>query len=265
MYTTTHVDNRCIVQITKRKNRLKVYKSTGRDQVFLENEEEFEIEIFNPKQCSVLAKISINGISLSSSGIVIRPGQRVFLERFLDSKEKFKFSTYEVDDSPESKNAIELNGIVKVEFFDEYSPNYTYYTGLSWTTGGTTINNLTNLTGTISGNSFTATSLTSDVAGSLILSAQNCTTYTAGVESVAYEQSDKSIETGRIEKGSKSDQEFSYTSGNFNFFTSQIVEYRISPSSQKPVEISEIRNYCTQCGVRNKKNWKFCPSCGNKF
>jgi hypothetical protein len=253
MYTTTTMGTRYVAQITKRKNRLKVYKSESRDQIFLEDSEEFEIELFNPKENSVLAKISINGIQISSSGIVLRPGQRVYLERFLDSNQKFKFSTYEVENSKEAKEAIEKNGIIRVEFFDEYVPSYTYYSsGINYpsnlTLGGTTLNNtftISSLTGTIT--------TTNSTAGSVDLS------------SATFNSAVNSVETGRIEGGSKSNQEFTYTTGNFNFYHSQIVEYKILPASQKPVEISEIRNYCSECGVRNKSNWKFCPSCGNKF
>jgi rRNA maturation endonuclease Nob1 len=43
------------------------------------------------------------------------------------------------------------------------------------------------------------------------------------------------------------------------------VEYKILPKSSKPVEVQEIRNYCTECGTKVKTNYKFCPSCGNKI
>jgi len=54
----------------------------------LNDGDEFEIELFNPKTNPVLAKISINGKRISERGIILNPGQRVFLERFLDSPEK---------------------------------------------------------------------------------------------------------------------------------------------------------------------------------
>lgn len=253
MYKTSQVGNRCIAQITKRKNRLKVYKSKSSDQIFLQNNEEFEIELFNSKQNSVLAKITINGIPISSSGIVLRPGERIFLERFIDSNEKFKFSTYEIDGSEESKKASEKNGIIKIEFFDEYIPvyynNYQYF-GKDYLSNISSTFNSFSIDASSPGSSI---SISNTTAGSLDL---NTTTYTVG---------SNVIETGRVERGSKSNQEFTYTTGNFNTFSCQIFEYKILPLSQKPIEISEIRNYCSQCGVRNKSNWKYCPSCGNKF
>jgi hypothetical protein len=80
------------------------------------------------------------------------------------------------------------------------------------------------------------------------------------------ESNSKSIETGRIEKGESSDQSFTTTNGNFNYFPTTTISYRLLPTSVKPVETSEIRNYCTGCGSRMKKSgWKFCPSCGEKI
>ena len=102
--------------ITKKKSRLKVYNG---HVVFLNDKDNFEFEIYNPKQKSVLCKIKLNGEYISTSGVVLRPGQRVFLERFLDSNNKFEFSTYKVKDTSENRSAIDLNGDVLVEFYDE--------------------------------------------------------------------------------------------------------------------------------------------------
>jgi hypothetical protein len=67
--------------ITNKKSRLKVYNG---HLVFLNDKDNFEFELHNPKQKSVLVKIKLNGEYISTSGIVLKPGQRVFLERFLD-------------------------------------------------------------------------------------------------------------------------------------------------------------------------------------
>jgi hypothetical protein len=76
----------------------------------------------------------------------------------------------------------------------------------------------------------------------------------------------ESIETGRTEKGSKSNQEFGTSYESFNSFSSEINRMKILPLSQKPVEVSEIRNYCPNCRTRIKKaTWKFCPSCGEEL
>lgn len=78
----------------KNRGRLKIYNENS---LYLQDSEEFQIELFNPTNNTVLAKIEINGKLISNSGLVIKPAQRVFLERFLDSDRKFLFETYEID------------------------------------------------------------------------------------------------------------------------------------------------------------------------
>jgi hypothetical protein len=226
--------------ITKKKSRLKVYNG---HIVLLNHKDNFELEIHNPKQQSVLAKIKLNGKYISTSGIVLKPGQRVFLERFLDTNSKFEFSTYEVENTPQNQSAIELNGMVTIEFYDEHIPQHiNYITGSSWygilnntVTIPTTYNsvNYSNPNGI----TFTNTSNTASI----------------------------NLETGRVEKGGKSTQDITNTYGNFNYYTSNVVEYKILPKSSKPLEVQEIRSYCTECGTKVKTNYKFCPSCGNKI
>ena len=117
--------------ITKGKQRLKQHTNT----VYLKNGDEFEIELFNPTQNKVLAKIELNGKSIGS-GIILRPGERVFLERYLDEAKKFLFETYVVNgNNDEVKKAIANNGEVKVSFHNEmvlsgtvtYTNPLTYY------------------------------------------------------------------------------------------------------------------------------------------
>ena len=75
-----------------------------------------------------------------------------------------------------------------------------------------------------------------------------------------------SLETGRTEMGAASGQSFSQDNGSYNSYTSNETTIQILPESLKPVEVSEIRNYCSGCGTRIKKtSWKFCPSCGTEI
>ena len=112
--------------ITKKKSRLKVYNG---HVVFLNDKDNFEFEIHNPKNKTVLCKIKLNGEYISTGGIVLKPGQRVFLERFLDSNNKFEFSTYKVKDTSENRSAIDLNGDVLIEFYDEQQVVNNFYLG----------------------------------------------------------------------------------------------------------------------------------------
>jgi hypothetical protein len=221
--------------ITKKKSRLKVYNG---HIVFLNNKDNFEFEIHNPKQKSVLCKIKINGEYISNSGVIIKPGQRVFLERFLDTNNKFEFSTYKVEDTSENRSAIDLNGDVLVEFYDEQQIVAGTSSGNSWIT--TTIN-----TG-------------SPYYGGLTYSTNNLVSST--FTNTTY---NNSIETGRVEKGDKSDQSFTNSYENFNYHTCHTVKFEIMPLSTKNKNVEEIRQYCTECGTKVKKNYKFCPSCGN--
>jgi hypothetical protein len=114
--------------ITKSKQRLKQHVDT----VYLNNGEEFEIELFNPTQNKVLAKIELNGVSIGS-GIILRPGERVFLERYLDDAKKFLFETYTINGGDdEVLTAIKNNGDVTVKFYKELTPLWDY----SWVTTG---------------------------------------------------------------------------------------------------------------------------------
>jgi hypothetical protein len=232
--------------ITKKKSRLKVYNG---HIVFLNDKDNFEFEIHNPKQDSVLVKIKINGEYISNSGVVLKPGQRVFLERFLDTNSKFEFSTYEVENTPQNRSAIELNGMITIEFYDEHIPQHiNYITGTSWY--GTLNNSNTN--------SPTYNSVYYSNTNGITLTTLTNTSNTSNTSTI-------NLETGRVEKGDKSTQDITNTYGNFNYYTLHRVEYKILPKSSKPVEVQEIRNYCTECGTKVKTNYKFCPSCGNKI
>ena len=238
-YTTTSV-SKPTAHITKKKSRLKVYNG---HVVFLNDKDNFEFEIHNPTQKSVLCKIKINGEYISTSGVVIRPGQRVFLERFLDTNNKFEFSTYEVKDTSANRTAIDLNGDVRIEFYNEqtYQPNYNSTLTLrnygTTTTGGPYYGDMT----------FT----TSNSAP---------TAYYSNTSSVS-----NTIETGRVEKGEKSKQQFINSYNNFEYNVSHQISLKILPLGTKNKTTDDIKHYCTECGTKTKSKYKFCPSCGNKL
>lgn len=263
--TTQNVGSFPIAEITKSKNFLKSYNE--KSNYYLNNGDEFEVMLFNPTQDKYLAKIKINDKDISSSGIVINPGQRVFLERFIDEAKKFKFETYNVDDnSIQVQDAIKNNGDVKIEFYKEitYQPNY----------------NLINVINTPNrydhypkwditcGSSSIITDNSSSLYNGTLTSTANYT-FVSGIHdftNVSYTNTSiVSNETGRIEKGGESKQSFTNDNSNFNSFYNNIYVFKILPYSKKPIEVSEIRNYCSCCGIRIKSsNWKFCPKCGTK-
>ena len=251
--TTTASSGYCGLSITTNRNRVKEYGSN----VYLRDGQKFEIELHNPHTYKVLAKIKLNGYYISTSGLVLKPGQRVFLERFIDKDESFIFSTYDVDGTPESKAAIAYNGDVEVEYYAQYIPN-NFNIGSS-NTGQTYtyINNHTTQWPTT--NSFYCSANISNTS-----SVSSVTQ-----DSFSFNASDtlsEPVETGRIDGGKKTGQKFGTSNDSFNSWVFETKKMKIMPISAKPVEVSELRNYCTNCGTRSKKaSWKFCPSCGTKM
>ena len=75
----------------------------------------------------------------------------------------------------------------------------------------------------------------------------------------------KSIETGRVEQGSNSDQKFKTDNTNFEFSYTWISTWKLLPESQKNVTSDEITLYCSNCGRKKRNSENFCPKCGKKF
>jgi hypothetical protein len=258
-----------------KRNRQKIYNRQGKTQVYLKDGQEFQIELFNPTQTRYLVKFKINGNYQADRGLILNPGQRYFLDRFIDDDKKLEFSTYEVEDSKAAKKAIEKNGLLEVEFYAEtflHRNLISYpriYPTTNWSQPIWTTNPNPFLYGTLSNGTLTTTggSSTTTLAGSTV----NNITYTSGTVNYTSTPNyssvvnDASIETGRVEKGEKSDQKFEEGYGTFGSWASYTTTVQIIPLSQKPAEAQEIRSYCTGCGSRVKKQtWKFCPNCGTE-
>jgi hypothetical protein len=248
--------------ITKGKKRIKQFDG----QVYLSDGDEYEIELFNPTQEVVLAKIKIDGDYIAGGGIVLRRGERVFLERFLDSPNKFKYSTYVVNgNNTEVQEAIRNNGYVEIEFYSEYKPtfpNRTIYSGPNYTYSSGTFN-ISPMTFTTSGNNVNLTSGTTST--STFYNASLTSTNTLAGPNLR--SLSNKIETGTTEMGSSSNQTFQHTNKTFNEFSFWNVAWQILPLSQKQYTAEEVgTNYCGNCGAKRKKSsFKFCPHCGNKF
>lgn len=74
------------------------------------------------------------------------------------------------------------------------------------------------------------------------------------------------VETGRVERGDISNQSLKSVNVQFQPNAFYTVEYQIMPHSAKNRGVTEIRQYCSECGYRLRKNsWKFCPKCGEKI
>ena len=170
-------------------------------------------------------------------GLVIRPGERMWLERYLNDARKFIFNTYKVSNTEHNKKVIENNGKLKIEFFDEIAytfsiPTWSYF---DYSQGNR---------------------IQYDYAYN------TCFANNATLTSETF-----SIETGRIEKGENSSQQLSNNYNTFYSIAFHTVEYHMLPISQKELFTSnDLREYCTDCGLKiTNKPWKFCPKCGTKL
>ena len=275
MYYVQNSDKPC-AHITKGRQRIKQFGQN----VYLKDGSEFEIELYNPSRQTVLSKIKINGEFINGGGIILKPGERVFLERYLDVPHKFKFETYTVDETNETMNAIANNGDVEILFYNE-EEIITTLTYPSITYGSTTYPNTTyaSNTNTVSRNMsldeslniFHNTSLSNSGLNLYSVSDNGGKTYINKFDKKPrlrpnQNKKSKSVETGRVEKGSSSDQEFKTVSKNFNSWAVSTSVWKILPDSQRPVEKTDLINKCPKCSTKLKKtSWKFCPECGHQM
>lgn len=302
---------------------------TYQDNIFLNNGTEFQIKLFNPLQEKIGARISMNG-KTSNHLLVLKPGEDIVVDRFIDEQKRMKFDTYEYDSgNSQSEKAVQQNGIIEISFFKEYTePIITSTTWYDYSTTGTVtldgtftnidikngnsriyttgnvgisninptntlnINDSLNLDGTSTNtnnvflgqsagldNQNYATLNNTTGMGNVKLDTFDNEFVSPGVPLVEKDQSGiktrsvktkkltKSLrkETGRVEKGEKSEQQFESVELKFNNYSFHTIRYNLKPMSEKVTQSTEIRDYCTDCGYRlRNKSWSFCPKCGNK-
>jgi hypothetical protein len=271
--------------VTKGHQRVKQLSGYGNGSVYLKNGDEFEIELFNPTTSKVLAKINLNGKSFGS-GIILRPAERVFLERYFDEAKKFLFETYVVEaNNPNVEQAIRLNGLVEVEFFEEFKqiPYTVTYSGgndYQWNPGVTQPGIYQpgiyyNHTGEVpnASPSFTMDNNAKSFEANENLSGEvhafnwsSCSLDSVNPQRISQKLSRDVKETGRIEKGSSSNQSFAYDNTTFNSYHTWKTTWKILPDSERPLVSEDLAVFCTSCGMkRRKSSHKFCPNCGQKF
>ena len=230
-------------------------KSIKGGSVYLENEEEFMIELFNPLKKCVLADIRLNGESISETGLMIRPGQREYLDCFVDSRKKFIFKTYSVEDTSESMEAIVDNGMLEIFFYKEetatfkdwkdryrprvireYYPWYVPYNPYPYNPSPFYYN--TCFGGSTTGNAIGVSTTTTGYSSSSgnVSNLQGDVTYTSNCN-LSYNASSGEIETGRIENGEKSKQKFKEVDMDFEKNYIHHLVYKLLPESRKPVEV----------------------------
>lgn len=243
-----------LAKIALKKSLLKEYSNSQNDRiVYLNNGDEFQIQFFNPFTYSIGAEIYLNDQCLSNK-IVIRPGERIWLERYLDSPRKFKFDIYKVNNSKSVKEAIANNGDVKIKFYQER--NQTPWSSI------VVSKNADNSFNWEYNKTYPTWTTSSNLYNSSITSAS---TYTSTYASTytACNTLPSTIETGRIEKGNHSNQNLDYVNIDFEFYPFKTENIKLLPVSQKPIGKNDLKKlYCTECGRKIKDKFKFCPYCG---
>jgi hypothetical protein len=243
-------------------------KSIKNGKVYLTDSEEFQIELFNPLTECVLADIKLNGQPISKTGLVLKPGQRFYLDCFIDDKKKFIFSTYEVEQTLESLSAINNNGKLEVFFYKESVvsvrnwrdrfntviieryypsyPTYPYWTTTPYYGTGTNI-------GTVTTNT-TLTTLTSNSSSSYTLNGNTMAQLNNSSSIPIAGSLQNQIETGRVERGDKSNQKFTEVNMDFDKYHISSVVIELLPESRKPETASELSKKLKGDSLKKKVN-----------
>lgn len=293
-------NEKTLAKIAKNKSLLKEYKVNNNRTVYLSDGDEFQIQFFNPYNYVFCCQIKIDGDVLSNR-LVIKPGERVWLERFMDKNNKFLFKTYHVNgNNQEVLEAISENGNVEVSFYKEkkHKDNFLQFCDLlnynkqpkveinsnvlkNANTINTSVTDLNNYykydycgSTTDCYRSTTKSIATLDSYGTFTSTVDTDCKVNYNVDDNSHGRSfgnlnkkviDKSIETGRVESGSYSNQKFEYCNYEFEWAPFKTETIKILPQSQKYVSNNDLqKKYCVNCGRKLKQEFTYCPHCGTK-
>ena len=291
-------NNEKLAKIAVHKSLLKEYSNSEQERiVYMNDGTEFQIQIFNPYNYIIGVSFNFNNNLQSNSRLlVLRPGERVWLDRYLDNESRLLFSTYEVGNSEEIKKAIKDNGNVCIKFFKEQEKrdwgNNIYYINNPWTyykfdnnlnknfnTDYTVYCNASLESPKLSSVNYCQTlGLSSAATTAVSSSVSTCTsatydakdliktftpnTSTENTRGLSLKKS-KKIETGRIEEGSHSEQKFKNVNKDFEYLPFKTEYIKILPTSQKQITSNDLqKKYCYNCGRKLNQKYKFCPYCG---
>lgn len=259
-------------------------KSDNNFIVYLNDGDEFQIQLFNPTNRIIGAKIKFKDEHRSSqdSLIVLKPGERVWLERFLDCHDKFVFNTYEVSNSSQVMEAIKDNGDLTIEFFYESEnrsrgitvsqPTILFSQPLCEQTyycGDALLGINSNISAPTCTSSIDCLGITSSATAA---TSTYCSTTasSATVKGISdgprkLSKNTKSVETGRVEHGGYSDQSFKNVYYDFEYWPFYTKYVKLLPTSRKQYSDSDLKKvYCTNCGKKLSPKFRFCPACGTK-
>lgn len=295
MKAINNLRNQDFLKLAVNKSILKEYQTAKSDRtVYLKNGTEFQLQIFNPMPFNICADIYINDEKIPNS-LVIKPGQRVWLERYLDRAKKFLFETYEVENGNAAvEAAIKNNGLIQVKFYKEDINKNSYKDSLTTTvssnldtfrwsdfndcqvfrsasvSSGKVNDSFTTYTSDITAKAFSQPTVSTvlysscDMLTEPLLSASCDSVQTTAATTISYDVRDTK-ETGRVQEGSKSNQLLHTCDMEFLNWSFRTETIQILPESEKPYTAADLQKvYCTECGRKLNPKHKFCPYCGTR-
>lgn len=223
--------------------------------VYLKDGSEFQIFLKNPRNENLGIELKFNGKPVYGM-LVLKPGEKCWLERYIDDARKFVFETYGIDgNDPEMVRAAAENGDVEILFYRERTEKKPYSI---WTNGLDPVYVNMPYSGSLVHEPmhvYCGSAASSLSADNMSLSFQSSSTITG----------QDMVETGRVEKGRKSDQKFGHYAGDFESFPFRTEKLKIIPESMKCVSGKELRRYCPNCGRKARPKDNYCPACGRKL
>lgn len=270
-----------------REGRKEVQRVYGGNTVYLNNGAEFELCIKNPTTHVIGAKINFNGDKNVNQLIVLRPGEKIWLDRHILEQKKLKFDAYLVDNDSSTANAIRDNGSLCVEFYKEYKrssnpliirekeyvPYIPYQPYIPYNPYPNPWiqpwNPFPIITYCSSGNVGTSNNVMTGVKPAHDGAPANDVNYSANINYINNEcknvSNSEQIETGRVEMGDNSNQSFTNACYEFDILPFHTVDMKMLPLSQKPITVSDIKLYCSKCSRRQRRSEVYCPKCGTKY
>lgn len=272
------------------------------NRVYLKNGQEFQIFLKNYRGIPVMVELTING-ETEKETIILDPGERLFLERYLSTNNKFKFNTYKISNNVKKliENNVKELGVItarvyslqsvysdtpvtsttipKVQYIVDYfrQPVFNGYRSFQTFNNEQFMGTRSNISGYVSSSYTSCNNMASSLNNNEF---QTYTSYCVN-EDVESEKNSQNLakeklqevntqtEFGAIERGNYSDQKFEgcpdFKKGMFlESYTIHIYPISAQSSEEKSNRI-EGAIYCSVCGRKQKHGQKYCPADGTKF
>lgn len=232
---------------------------------------EYKIRLKNKNDRSCTARVFIDGKKVSQLGdVIVTAGGTIDLERYINRSlkkgKRFKFVPVnhpDVDDPTSSSN-----GIIEVEFKKAKQENGIKldsdwnWNGFNWVPPYKEDNDGPVRTGNHDGT--TAGAFMGDVASTTAMysASNNMSKGKSFGKGLGRLMSSKSlVSAGATVEGSKSNQQFSYSSLEVESYVTTL-RLKMVGIGKKDVVRNSVYKYCSKCGSKIKRVDKYCSECG---